>query len=49
MYILIIEKIAFADGLDIGQGKDRREKERKVEKAGSKLGPCHPLKRMRRL
>ena len=32
MYILIIEKIAFADGLDIGQGKDRREKERKGEK-----------------
>ena len=32
MYILIIEKIAFADGLDIGQGKDRREKERKEGK-----------------
>lgn len=32
MYILTIEKTAFANGLDIEQGEERREKKRKGEK-----------------
>lgn len=34
MYILIIEKIAFADGLDIGQGKRQERKGKEKRERG---------------